>query len=54
MRKFDVVIIGGGAAGSATALHLVSQGARVAILEPSSFGQHKIGETIPPDTNSLL
>ncbi len=54
MKTYDVIIIGGGAAGSATALHLCSQGARVCILEPSNFTQHRVGETIPPDANVLL
>ena len=54
MQTCDVIIIGGGAAGSATALHLCASGARVCIIEPSNFSQHRIGETIPPDTNVLL
>lgn len=54
MQSYDVIIIGGGAAGSATALHLCSEGARVCILEPSNFAQHRVGETIPPDANVLL
>ena len=52
-RHFDVVILGGGAAGSAAALTLLQNGQRrVAIIEKSDFHEPRVGETIPPDTNS--
>lgn len=52
---FDVIIIGGGPAGSAAALTLRKRGVqRVAIIEKSDFSRPRIGETIPPDTNLLL
>jgi len=54
-RHFDVVIVGGGAAGSATALTLLRQGqCSVAIVEKSDFSEPRVGETIPPDANLLL
>jgi flavin-dependent dehydrogenase len=54
-RHFDVVIVGGGAAGSAAALTLLAQGQEnVAIVEKSDFSRPRIGETIPPDANFLL
>lgn len=54
-RTFDVAIIGGGAAGSATAISLVQLGVpSVCIIEKSDFVSLRAGETIPPDTNLLL
>lgn len=54
-RHFDVVIVGGGASGSATALTLMRQrGRSVAIVEKSDFAEPRVGETIPPDSNLLL
>ena len=54
-RHFDVVIVGGGASGSATALTLLRQGQHsVALVENSDFTEPRVGETIPPDTNRLL
>jgi len=53
--RFDVVIAGGGVAGSATALALLGAGVgRVAIAEPDDFSTPRIGETVPPDINRFL
>ena len=54
-QHFDVVIMGGGASGSAAALTLLQQSQHsVAIVEKSNFGEPRVGETIPPDANLLL
>lgn len=53
--KTDVVIIGGGVAGSATALSLQQQGiTNIAIAEKSKQKDFHIGETVPPQMRSLL
>ena len=53
--KTDVVIIGGGVAGAATALSLQQQGiTNIAIAEKSSQKDFHIGETVPPQMRSLL
>jgi flavin-dependent dehydrogenase len=47
--KFDVIIIGSGPAGAATAIDLVRRGRSVAILEQSEYDSVRIGETLPPE-----
>lgn len=52
---YDVLIIGGGVAGSATALSLLQVGIQnIAIIEASHYDSPRIGESIPPDTRVLL
>lgn len=53
-NRFDVLIIGGGPAGSAAAIKLASAGVSVAVLERSDYSSARIGETLPPDANPVL
>lgn len=53
-RDLDVLIIGGGPAGSACAIRLARGGARVGIIEATDFSRFRIGETIEPSTRRLL
>ena len=46
--SFDVVIAGGGPAGAAAALDLSRRGFRVALVEQGTYGEPRIGETLPP------
>jgi flavin-dependent dehydrogenase len=50
----DVVIVGGGPAGSASALWCARQGLRVALLEREVFPRHRPGETLPPGVEPLF
>lgn len=55
IHTYDVIIIGGGCSGSATALSLMQQGIEnIAIIEKSDFSQLRVGETIQPPTSELL
>lgn len=58
MKKtsFDVAIIGGGPAGAATAISLRQHAPALSVLliEASRYDTHRIGETLPPPTRSLL
>lgn len=50
----DVAIIGGGPAGCAAAISLALSGLRVALLERTSYGPARVGETLPPAVQPLL
>jgi len=52
---FDVAIIGGGPAGSSTAITLARAGARVLLLERGRFPRHKVcGEFVSAESLALL
>src|SRR2546427_13298247 len=47
---YDVIIAGGGPAGSSAAIHLATRGARVLLLEEKKFPRAKLcGEFISPE-----
>ena len=50
----DVVIVGGGPAGSASALWCARQGLRIVVLERERFPRHRPGETLPPGVEPLF
>jgi flavin-dependent dehydrogenase len=51
---YDVVVGGGGPAGSAAALSLRRGGCSVAILEGSDYSNLRVGETLPPAVKAPL
>jgi flavin-dependent dehydrogenase len=51
---FDVVIVGGGPAGSAAALWCARHGLRVILLERVQFPRHRPGETLPPGIEPIF
>lgn len=53
-QSFDVVVAGGGPAGSATALNLSRNGFSVALIEQSQYETPRVGETLPPLTRQRL
>jgi len=53
-RKFDVLIVGGGPAGTAAAIKLSQMGISAAIVERSNYESNRIGETLPPEANPIL
>jgi flavin-dependent dehydrogenase len=46
MKKREVIIIGGGPGGAATALHLLQSGIKPLIIERQSFPRYHIGESL--------
>ncbi len=54
MKKFDVVIIGGGPAGSASGALLAQAGKSVLIVEREKFPRFHIGESLIPFGNEVL
>ena len=54
MKNFDVIIVGGGPAGCAAAIHAASQKLKVCILERETFPRHRPGETLHPGVESLF
>lgn len=54
MAHYDVAIIGGGPAGSATAITLARLGRRVLLADSAPVGRFRVGEGFPPAARSLL
>lgn len=54
MKKRPVIIIGGGPAGSATALHLLRSGVQPLIIERESFPRFHIGESLSGECGAGL
>ena len=53
--KFDLIVIGGGPAGSSAAIAAASCGSRVLLVERGRFPRHKVcGEFISPESLALL
>lgn len=53
-QSFDVVIVGGGPAGIASALALQERGASALVVERSRYEGARVGETFPPAVKSVL
>jgi flavin-dependent dehydrogenase len=53
-QLFDVLVAGGGPAGSTVALDLSRRGFQVAIIERSAYENFRVGETLSPEIRSLL
>src|SRR6266571_2112280 len=53
-RNVDVAVLGGGPAGSATALALAHDGISVALIEQSGYDNVRVGETLPPEVGTTL
>ncbi len=52
--EYDVLVIGGGPAGSSTATLIAQQGYKVALLEREHFPRFHIGESLIPNTYHVL
>ena len=51
---WDVVIIGAGPAGSATAITLASLGQRVLVIDEQATAKYKLGESLPPASVDIV
>ena len=52
--KYDIVVVGGGPAGSTAAGYLAMRGHSVLLLERSEFPRHRIGESLLPSLMPIL
>jgi flavin-dependent dehydrogenase len=53
-QPYDVIVIGGGPAGSASAITLARAGYRALLIERRSDEEFKVGESLPPAVKPLL
>jgi flavin-dependent dehydrogenase len=53
-RTFDVLVVGGGPAGAAAAIHCAQVGLRVGLIEAEPFPRDRPGETLHPGVEPLL
>ena len=53
-NEYDVVVIGGGPAGSTVASFLSQWGRQVLVLEKESFPRHHVGESLLPGTLAIM
>jgi flavin-dependent dehydrogenase len=54
VRMVDAIVVGGGPAGSTTALELARAGVAVALIDRSTFEAPRFGEHLPPGAKPLL
>jgi flavin-dependent dehydrogenase len=54
MADYDVVVIGGGPAGSTVSTLIAQQGPRVGLFERERFPRFHIGESLIPETYWVL
>jgi flavin-dependent dehydrogenase len=52
--RFDICVLGGGPAGSAFAILMAREGARVALIEKTGFDRFRAGEHLPPRARGAL
>ena len=54
LRQVEVVVIGGGPAGTAAAIVLAAAGREVLIIERTDYHAQRIGESLPPAVRPIL
>ncbi len=54
MKKFDIIIFGGGPAGASAAIALLQKGYSVAVVEKTDYTNFRTGETLPPKINQAI
>jgi len=54
MKKYDVVIVGAGPAGTACALYLLKAGLKPLIVEKEPFPRYHIGESLTGECGNCL
>ncbi len=52
--RCDVVVVGGGPAGSAASIFLAKAGLDAVLVEASNYEQDRVGETLPPTATPVL